>query len=133
MLLLNGEQIVTQLDDKDIAKDSSLVKVQKALESTPFAIAYRFAKEYTLLKKAIKVFDPGDTMKLDALDQAVLMKILPRIAGEKDYIEQVYNGNNSKSEGLVKALDGKTASVDKINSILERANAMHAQYITFWP
>ena len=130
--LLNGEKIVKELDNKDLEENSPLIKIQKALEPTAFAIAYRFANEYTLLKNAIKVFDPDNTMKLDALDQAVLMKILPRIAGERDYIEQVYNGKN-KNDGLINALEGKTASLAKINSILERAKDMNTQYITFWP
>ena len=130
--LLQGNKIVEKLDDDDLKEGSSLINIQQALEQTAFAIAYRFANEYTLLKRAIKVFDPDNTMNLDALDQAVLMKILPRIAGEKDYIEQVYNGKN-KNDGLINALEGKTASIEKIKSILDRANDMHAQYITFWP
>jgi hypothetical protein len=130
--LLHGNKIVEKLDDDDLKDGSSLINIQQALEQTAFAIAYRFANEYTLLKRAIEVFDPDNTMNLDALDQAVLMKILPRIAGERDYIEQVYNGTDSK-KGLIQALEGKTASIDKIKSILERANATHAQYITFWP
>lgn len=129
--LLNGEKAVSALDDEDKKADSSLVKVQKALASTPFAIAYRFANEYTLLKRAIKCFDVGDEMKLDALDQAVLMKILPRVAGEKDYIEKVYGKNDN--EGLRKALEGKSVSLKKIAEIMKRANDMNAQYITFWP
>ena len=131
--LLHGNKIVEKLDDDDLKEGSSLINIQQALEQTAFAIAYRFANEYTLLKRAIEVFDPDNTIKLDALDQAVLMKILPRIAGEKDYIEQVYNGKDSKSKGLIQALEGKNASLEKIQSILDRANAMHAQYITFWP
>ena len=107
------------------------MKVQKALEPTAFAIAYRFANEYTLLKRAFEVFDPDGTMKLDALDQAVLMKILPRIAGERDYIEVVYG--KKEDEGLRKALAGKTDSLKKIDEILKRAKDMNAQYITFWP
>ena len=135
--LLNGEQIVTKLDAEDTAEGAALVKVQKALEPTAFAIAYRFANEYTLLKRAFAVFDPDGTMKLDALDQAVLMKILPRIAGEKDYIKGVYGkpdkSDNSDSKGLWKALEGKQASRDKIKAILDRAEAMNASYVTFWP
>ena len=124
--LLNGEQIVTKLDDEDTAEGSALVKVQKALEPTAFAIAYRFANEYTLLKRAFEVFDPEGTMKLDALDQAVLMKILPRIAGERDYIKKVYGE-------LQGALDGKETSLKKIKDILKRAEDMNVSYVTFWP
>ena len=124
--LLNGEQIVTKLDDEDTAEGSALVKVQKALEPTAFAIAYRFANEYTLLKRAFAVFDPDGTMKLDALDQAVLMKILPRIAGERDYIKKVYGE-------LQGALDGKETSLKKIKDILKRAEDMNVSYVTFWP
>ena len=129
--LLNGEKFVDKLDGDDIAEGAPLVKVQKALEPTAFAVAYRFANEYTLLKKAIACFDDGGTMKLDALDQAVLMKILPRVAGEKDYIEKVYGKN--ENEGLRKALEGKSVSLKKIAEIIKRANDMNAQYITFWP
>ena len=129
--LLNGEKFVDKLDDEDLAEDAPLVKVQKALEPTAFAVAYRFANEYTLLKKAIACFDKDGTMKLDALDQAVLMKILPRVAGEKDYIEKVYGKNDN--EGLRKALEGKSVSLKKIAEIMKRANDMNAQYITFWP
>ena len=129
--LLNGEKAVSALDEEDKKEDSSLVKVQKALASTPFAIAYRFANEYTLLKRAIKYFDVGDEMKLDALDQAVLMKVLPRIAGERDYIEKVYG--EKENEGLRGALAGKTVSLKKIEEILKRAKDTNSQYITFWP
>ena len=129
--LLNGEKFVDKLDAEDVAENATLVKVQKALEPTAFAVAYRFANEYTLLKRAIACFDKDSTMKLDALDQAVLMKILPRVAGEKDYIEKVYGKN--EYEGLRKALEGKSVSLKKIAEIMKRANDMNAQYITFWP
>ena len=129
--LLAGEKLVKELDEEDKKEDSSLIKVQKALAATPFAIAYRFANEYTLLKRAIETFDPQGTTTLDALDQAVLMKILPRIAGERDYIEKVYG--DKETVGLRSALVGKTVSLDKINEILERAKNTNANYITFWP
>lgn len=129
--LLQGEKFVETLDPEDVADGAPLVRVQKALEPTAFAIAYRFANEYTLLKRAIACFDPSGAMKLDALDQAVLMKILPRVAGERDYIEQVYGKN--EDEGLRKALEGKAVSLQKIAEIMKRARDMNAQYITFWP
>ena len=129
--LLNGEKAVSALDEEDKKADSSLVKVQKALASTPFAIAYRFANEYTLLKRAIECFDADGNMKLDALDQAVLMKILPRIAGERDYIEKVYG--EKENEGLRGALEGKQVSLSKISEILKRAKDTNSLHITFWP
>jgi len=130
LLAGRGEEVKT-LDAEDVAEEAPLVKVQRALEETPFAIAYRFANEFTLLKRAIGCFDPGGTVGLDALDQAVLMKILPRVAGEKDYIERVYG--KTENEGLRKALEGKAVSLAKIGSILKRAEETGAQYVTFWP
>ena len=129
--LLKGPKSVDKLDDDDIVEGAPLVKVQKALEPTAFAVAYRFANEYSLLKRAIECFDPEKKMGLDALDQAVLMKVLPRIAGERDYIEIVYG--KKEDEGLRKALAGKVDSLKKIEEILKRAKDMSAQYITFWP
>jgi len=129
--LLKGDFSATKLDDEDRDPESSLIKVQKALEPTAFAIAYRFASEYTLLKRALEVFDPENKMKLDALDQAVLMKILPRVAGDADYIRGVYGA--TASEGLRKALEGKAVSLAKIEAILKRAKDAAAQSISFWP
>ena len=130
-LLAGRGEVVRELDGEDTAEGAALVRVQKALEETAFAIAYRFASEYTLLKRAIGVFDPEGRMGLDALDQAVLMKILPRVAGEREYIERVYG--KSENEGLRKALEGKAVSLAKIGSILKRAEETDAQYVTFWP
>ena len=130
--LLGGRsEVVRELDGEDTAEGAALVRVQKALEETAFAIAYRFASEYTLLKRAIRAFDRENRMGLDALDQAVLMKILPRVAGEREYIERVYG--KSENEGLRKALEGKAVSLAKIGSILKRAEETDAQYVTFWP
>lgn len=129
--LLKGPKSVDKLDDDDIKEEAPLVMVQKALESTAFAVAYRFANEYTLLKRAIECFDSEKKMGLEALDQAVLMKVLPRIAGERDYIEFVYG--KKEDEGLRKTLAGKVDSLKKIEEILKRAKDMNAQYITFWP
>lgn len=128
---LKRHERITNLDDEDIGSNSSLIKVQKALEPTAFAIAYRFASEYTLLKRAIERFGSESEMRLDALDQAVLMKVLPRIAGEEKYIRSIYG--DTDNEGLRKALEGKTASLNKIKEILDRAKNTGAQYITFWP
>lgn len=130
--LLGGAFAADKLDEDDTKDESPLVKVQKALAETPFAIAYRFASEYTLLKRALEVFDVGEKkIGLDPLDQAVLMKVLPRIAGEADYIIRVY-GEEGK-DGLCKALEGKPVSLEKIKKILKRAKDTNAQYITFWP
>ena len=129
--LLHGDKVVAALDPDDVKEDAPLVKIQKVLEPTAFAIAYRFANEYTLLKRAIELFDPTGEMGLDALDQAVLMKILPRIAGEKDYIFKVYG--EKESEGLQSALSGKMDSLEKIKTIIKRASDMNAQYVMFWP
>ena len=129
--LLHGDKVVAALDPDDVKEDAPLVKIQKVLEPTAFAIAYRFANEYTLLKRAIELFDPTGEIGLDALDQAVLMKILPRIAGEKDYIFKVYG--EKESEGLQSALSGKTDSLEKVKTIIKRANDMNAQYVMFWP
>lgn len=152
--LLKCDEEVTKLDDDDKDSNSALNAVQQALKNTPFAIAYRFAAEYTLLKRALEKFDvaedPNERIGLDALDQAVLMKVLPRIAGEADYIrESVYGMDNDyknvKSVGLMQALGAevpgaqsktynkKEKSIAKINEILLRAKATGAMAINFWP
>lgn len=126
------------LDEDDAKADSTLMAVQRCLEKTPFAVAFRFANEYMLYKRAIKEFDPDGTMKVDSLDHVVLMKVLPRISGEKGYVANIFIG----SEDIKNKLESPTP--DSLLGIFkEAAQLSHgkmidilsrkASYLTFWP
>ena len=104
--------------------------LKEPLANTPFAIAYRFANEYGLYQEAITQLLP-DTEKSEAsdiaLDHLVLMKLLPRIHGERAAVRAIFTGEGGKS-GLCAVLkDG--LSKTQMMSILERKD----EYLTFWP
>ena len=129
---------IKKLDEDDAKADSTLMAVQRCLEKTPFAVAFRFANEYMLYKRAIKEFDPDGTMKVDSLDHVVLMKVLPRISGEKGYVANIFIG----SEDIKNKLESPTP--DSLLGIFKEATQLShgkmidilsrkASYLTFWP
>lgn len=129
---------IDKLDEDDAKEGSTLMTVQKCLEKTPFAVAFRFANEYMLYKRAIKEFDPAGIMKVDSLDHVVLMKVLPRISGEKGYVANIFIG----SEDIKNKLESPTP--DSLLGIFKEATQLShgkmidilsrkASYLTFWP
>jgi 5-methylcytosine-specific restriction endonuclease McrBC GTP-binding regulatory subunit McrB len=94
-----------------------LNKLNEALENTPFIVAYRFANEMALYRKAIaKLAD-----KADALDHVVLMKLLPRIHGEANFVRELF--------GKLKPLFEGGVSVTEMDKIVDRKDS----YLSFWP
>ena len=124
------------------------------LAGTPFVVAYRFANEYALYEDALNVLDvladgASETDKAAkkaanakrAFDDAVLMKLLPRIAGEQAVVAEIFEGRKAtdkrgEKDGLLKFLEYDkeqkkgTASGEKMTEILNRGNV---PYLTFWP
>jgi len=128
--------------------------LKSVLAGTPFVVAYRFANEYALYEDALNVLDvlADGASEADkaakkianakrAFDDAVLMKLLPRIAGERAVVTEIFKGREQKGEraakdGLLKFLEYDkeqqrgTASGEKMTEILDRGNV---PYLTFWP
>lgn len=164
--LLNGDIKIKNLDDDDVKSDSKLCKLQQCLAQTSFAIAYRFAKEYTLFKRAIKEFKkhisgspqktedessevtetPEDSNSeilttvgaLDALDQMVLMKVLPRIMGRTEDVKALFTGvrdfnpegsREAMEDSLLNILGETSESGEKMIQIMKRGGS----HLTFWP
>ena len=106
-----------------------LEQINSQLEGTPFKIAYRTRNEVIIY--VIQSESLGKN-RLTAFDEAVNMKILPRIEGDKnkvgdvlaklkDFLEKLYseNGNNDKS-----------ASLDKLEEMSRKMGRQH--YCTYW-
>lgn len=120
--------------------------LKQILSGTPFVVAYRFANEYALYEDALNTLDEKDeegnpkkaANAMKAFDEVVLMKLLPRIAGETSVVRALYEGkrqaDGSKKDGLLGLLqyseESKTASGKKMQEILQRKDA---PYLTFWP
>lgn len=120
----NGEKLNNEEGKAFIDKIEALRKV---LESTPFAIAYRFAKEAALYRNAVELIG-GDAAKDEiALDHMAMMKILPRLTGTTMERAKVI-------EDLEKAFGelGRSLSKDKLATMVKSAES-NGDYISFWP
>ena len=129
---------IEKLDEDDAKEGSTLMAVQKCLEKTPFAVAFRFANEYMLYKRAIKEFDPTGIMKVDALDHVVLMKVLPRISGEKGYVANIFIGSEDIKNKLESPTPDSLLGIFKETAQLSHGKMIDilsrkASYLTFWP
>ena len=119
--------------------------VNDSLKNTAFVIAYRFANEYALYEAAwaklkgvdLSTASEEDRKKLaeEALDHVVLMKLLPRIHGERRIVEGIFNGRKGKGAESGKDLPGLKDKVSgglsakMMDDILARSD----EYLTFWP
>lgn len=129
-----------------------LGKLNEPLENTPFVVAYRFANEYALYEEALANLGglaplaEGETAPtkidaywskvsecaLDALDQVVLMKLLPRIHGMKEVVKGIFEGHKVDGKdipGLKEKVKPDGLSYGMMANILKRAD----EYLTFWP
>lgn len=134
------------------AEAELLDKLNKPLENTPFVVAYRFANEYALYEEALanlggvepladgeldqaKIDDYWKKVSecaADALDQVVLMKLLPRIHGMKEVVKGIFEGRKVDGKdipGLKEEVKSDGLSYGMMASILKRAD----EYLTFWP
>ena len=109
-----------------------LKDVNEVLKNTSFVVAYRFANEYALYQEAIEQIDPsvkdaaGKARR--ALDHMVMMKLLPRIHGERKDIAAIF-GNEDGGDGLRKVVGSDGLSGVQMSAILGRGG----DYLTFWP
>lgn len=109
-----------------------LGNVNEVLKNTSFVVAYRFANEYALYQEAIEQIDPSGKDEAGkakrALDHMVMMKLLPRIHGERHDVAAIF-GNEDGRDGLRKIVGSDGLSGVQMASILGRGG----DYLTFWP
>ena len=116
--------------------------INEPLKNTAFVVAYRFANEYALYEAAwaklkgvnLATAAEEDKKQLasEALDQVVLMKLLPRIHGEKAAVKAIFEGgkrDGKETPGLKGRLPAGGLSVGMMDDILARGD----EYLTFWP
>lgn len=105
-----------------------LKQLDATLRTTPFRVAYRVQNESILYFVALREEQPdADASQLltSAMDDILMMKVLPRIEGNEDTLEQP-----------LKLLADFTAekylhASEKINEMQERLKANH--FTSFWP
>ena len=128
-----------------------LEDIRQKLEKTPFALAYRFARETCMYKNALtEILDPAEvvkksdgTAKMDgvtaidvkracgdiALDHMILMKLLPRLTGTTEQRKQVIDDINAFLGTLIKE---KLVSKETLQDMVNRAGG-NGGYLSFWP
>lgn len=113
------------------------------LANTAFVVAYRFANEYALYEAAWAKLKDVDlataseeekkSLAIEALDHVVLMKLLPRIHGERAAVKAIFEGakkkDGSETPGLKTRLPAGGLSDKMMEAILARGD----EYLTFWP
>lgn len=141
--------------DKDMLENGfieQLEDIRLKLAKTPFALAYRFARETCMYKKALlSILDAAEvvkksdgTIKKDAagatidadracgdiaLDHMILMKLLPRLTGTKEKREEVIKNINDFLDTLIKE---KLVSKETLKDMVDRAKD-NGGYLSFWP
>ena len=150
------EKFIERKDfNKDMMSDAfrdQLEDIRQKLEKTPFALAYRFARETCVYKNALKeILDSAEVVKkLDgtvkqdgagspidadracgdiALDHMILMKLLPRLTGTTDQRKKVTDNIDVFLDKLIK---DRKISKEALDEMIMRAND-NGGYLSFWP
>ena len=134
---VSGNKAIKEIDNLDTKFQDwvtvLLKDLNKALNNTPFKIAYRVQNELVLYFSELLRENPGaDQEKLlaTALDDIMMMKVLPRIEGDDELL-----GNRSEG-ALAKIMEfasdrNLSNSVGKIDEMLKRLERSH--FTSFWP
>lgn len=129
----------------DVGKVESelLDAVNGPLKNTAFVVAYRFANEYALYEAALAKLDGVDPATVDAdakrklaetaLDHVVLMKLLPRIHGEKAAVKAIFEGTKKKDGPETPGLKAKLPAGGLSSKMMDDILARGDEYLTFWP
>lgn len=130
--VVQAADVIAQLSEEDVAYlkanvPALLFNLNKALDGTPFKIAYRVQNELVLFFYSLREEKPetdAEALLASAMDAILMMKVLPRIEGDEDLLEKP-----------LKALAEFTAAYPqaskKIAEMQQRLPQAH--FTSFWP
>lgn len=107
-----------------------LTKVKDKLRGTPLAVAHRFARECVQYREALQMlFADKGVADFDeyAIDHMMLMKVLPRLEGNKDELGDLLG----KLKDIFGLLPGHKISSEKFDK-MEIAAGMNGGYFSFY-
>lgn len=127
-----GKALESVPDDAEYIKanvPAMLAQLNEALADTPFKIAYRVQNELVLYFAALRQEEAHKTtgtaeLLATAMDQILMMKVLPRIEGDDELLEKPLERLAVYAEGYPKASA-------KIKEMQERLGRSH--FTSFWP
>ena len=108
-----------------------LSDLKDRLHQTPLAIAHRFARECVQYRDAVKLLmaeKPGVDYEGFALDHLILMKVLPRLVGNRDELVDLINSLKEFFGKLV----GHELSAQALDR-MEKAAGRNGGYLSFYP
>lgn len=112
---------------------NKLNSLKEKLHQTPLEIAFRFARETTQYREALIILFENSKSKDEctdlALDHMILMKVLPRLEGNR---EERVGLLNKLREFLNGELSGQKLSLDALDR-MEKAAEMNGGYLSFYP
>lgn len=117
--------------DKDFLKENLpkvLSDLNSILKNTPFRIAYRVENELVLYFSTLRKYDAETTSKTlfeTSIDDILMMKVLPRIEGNEDLLEEPLNNLHTFAENKY------PKATIKIEEMQERLHVNH--FTSFWP
>lgn len=130
---------------KDITEKlpQRLDEINQALKGTPFEVSYRVLNELTIMV-GVMLDEKGEEANIDnvinqAVDNILLMKILPRIEGDSEMF--AIKGSNKTRLDLLKEIAPtiepaekgtyRQTAKDKIQEMIDRLN--NQEFTRFWP
>lgn len=127
-----GKALESVPDDAEYIKanvPAMLEQLNEALADTPFKIAYRVQNELVLYFAALRQEEEHKAtgtaeLLATAMDQILMMKVLPRIEGDDELLEKPLERLAVYAEGYPKASA-------KIKEMQERLGRSH--FTSFWP
>lgn len=132
---VSASEALEELAEADSAKTEELKKeiariltdLNSQLEDTPFKIAYRVQNELVLyffeLWRENKSKEWGELLK-NAVDQILMMKVLPRVEGDEDLLEKPLNR-------LADFCAPYPNATKKVQEMETRLNGSH--FTSYWP
>ena len=134
---VSGNKAIEKIENLDAEFKKKVATMldalNKALNDTPFKIAYRVQNELVLYFTELLRDNPDadqEQILWTALDDIMMMKVLPRVEGDDELL-----GN--RSEGALAKLmefasdNNLEHSIDKIDEMLKRLERSH--FTSFWP
>ena len=127
-----GKALESIPEDADYIKanvPTLLEQLNETLDRTPFKIAYRVQNELVLYFVSLRQEEDNKELSTEellnkAMDGILMMKVLPRIEGDKDLLEECL-------KKLAEFAKDYPASSLKINEMQDRLNKL--QFTSFWP
>lgn len=130
--VVQAADALTQLKEEDaeylkVNVPALLFNLNKALDGTPFKIAYRVQNELVLYFYSLREEKPdtdAETLLASAMDSILMMKVLPRIEGDEDLLKKPL-------EELAKFTAVYPQASKKIAEMQKRLPQAH--FTSFWP